>query len=339
MIFFIHFEREKRETMTETRPKTENRLYLFDNLKGILMLLVVFGHFLECCGLTGSLLYRAIYSFHMPLFLFISGFFTSFSLKKLITRLVFPYFLFQSAYLLFSGLVLSPGTFSLQYKRPYWILWYLFALIIYTLLSAVLNFQKALVQLIVTAAFLVLSLAAGFSDKIGYDYSLSRILVFAPFFFAGFYLAKHASFSEKLRTKGAFLLPLLIVFAVCAVLSIVYLHAHPEISARVLYGANPYSVTATGPLERLSAFILAAVWIVLSLFAVPNIRIPILSTVGKNTLSVYLLHVFVQRLFLKYGLLKNLAHPVLFSLLAACLVTALLGQLSFFSFKKKKPLP
>ena len=54
----------------------DNRI---DSLKGFLIVLVVLGHLLrECCDLNGFNLNMTIYiySFHMPLFILISGFFT-----------------------------------------------------------------------------------------------------------------------------------------------------------------------------------------------------------------------------------------------------------------------
>ncbi|MBP3851842.1 MAG: acyltransferase family protein, partial [Erysipelotrichaceae bacterium] len=53
------------------------RDYYFDNLKAVLIFLVILGHFLLPIE-TGPLciLKRWIYSFHMPLFIFVSGYFS-----------------------------------------------------------------------------------------------------------------------------------------------------------------------------------------------------------------------------------------------------------------------
>lgn len=55
----------------------KERNYLFDNLKFLLIVLVVFGHSLEEISLEHNYaIIRAwIYSFHMPVFVFISGYF------------------------------------------------------------------------------------------------------------------------------------------------------------------------------------------------------------------------------------------------------------------------
>ena len=54
------------------------REIIFDNARAILILLVVFGHMLQPYTSGDkylSALYLVIYSFHMPTFLFISGYF------------------------------------------------------------------------------------------------------------------------------------------------------------------------------------------------------------------------------------------------------------------------
>lgn len=61
---------------TITKP---NREYLYDNIRGILILLVVLGHALEYFRLdnkVGEFIYVFIYLFHMPVFIFISGYFS-----------------------------------------------------------------------------------------------------------------------------------------------------------------------------------------------------------------------------------------------------------------------
>lgn len=57
--------------------KTQNRNYLIDNSKGLLIFLVVLGHSLEFIRKdyeVARLLYVFIYEFHMPVFVFISGY-------------------------------------------------------------------------------------------------------------------------------------------------------------------------------------------------------------------------------------------------------------------------
>ncbi|MDI1538643.1 acyltransferase family protein, partial [Staphylococcus aureus] len=77
----------------------KERDYFFDNARAILILLVVFGHMLQPYTSGDkylSALYLVIYSFHMPTFLFISGYFAKnidkpYYLEKISKRLIVPY--------------------------------------------------------------------------------------------------------------------------------------------------------------------------------------------------------------------------------------------------------
>ncbi|KPC98111.1 Acyltransferase family protein [Geobacillus sp. BCO2] len=84
----------------------KERDYYFDNAKCALMLLVVFGHFLRPY-IDGVLwvhsLYTWIFFFHMPAFIFISGYFAKKFhehgyLQKITKKWLIPYVLFQLLY-------------------------------------------------------------------------------------------------------------------------------------------------------------------------------------------------------------------------------------------------
>lgn len=80
-----------------------------DNIKGMLILLVVLGHMLETelgYGMNKSL-YVVLYSFHMPLFVYTTGYFAKFNPGRLVKNLLYPYVVFQTLYLLFEKFVLG----------------------------------------------------------------------------------------------------------------------------------------------------------------------------------------------------------------------------------------
>lgn len=60
------------------QERLHERDVYFDNLKFILILLVVIGHFMEPFNAerTTQAVYQFIYSFHMPLFIFAAGYFS-----------------------------------------------------------------------------------------------------------------------------------------------------------------------------------------------------------------------------------------------------------------------
>ncbi len=88
---------------------TKSRDSYFDNAKFILIFLVVFGHILRSF-INGNEfmlhLYKFIYTFHMPAFILVSGYFAkNFKrkgyVKKLAVKLIIPYLIFQGIYSVF----------------------------------------------------------------------------------------------------------------------------------------------------------------------------------------------------------------------------------------------
>ena len=78
-----------------------------DNMKALMIYLVVFGHMLECFnGTIRWWIYLTIYSFHMPVFAYITGYFSRINPERTIRGILYPYFLYQTLYLvsaIFSG--------------------------------------------------------------------------------------------------------------------------------------------------------------------------------------------------------------------------------------------
>lgn len=85
---------------------SERVLYI-DKLKGFLILLVVIGHIGYANCTTMTVVNDVIYSFHMPLFIFLSGFVVSYiTPRKLIKKLVgylIPFFIIGSLFSLYKS--------------------------------------------------------------------------------------------------------------------------------------------------------------------------------------------------------------------------------------------
>ncbi len=272
------------------------RDYGFDNIKGILIFCVVLGHLLECVGAYLPL-YRIIYLFHMPVFLFVSGFFAKSGVRAVAEK-IWLYGLFQTLYIVWERLV-KPADIPLQYHTPYWILWYLFVLIFYTALIPLYRATSGKKRAVALGISLALSLAAGFSEKIGYTFSLSRFFVFQPYFLLGLY-AKEQPLPPMGNRK------LIFVSAGAAVLSgIAFL---PQASSRLLYGAVCYT-DAKDVLFRLGLAVTAVLWIAVFRGLCDRMKgkIPLLSAVGRYTMPVYLLHGFILRL-MTWGILPAPQH-------------------------------
>ena len=166
------------------------RDYLFDNYKAMLIVLVVIGHFIQPCHENNLLLYTikyVIYAFHMPAFIFISGYFSKKDIpwKKAVQKLLIPYFVFHFMYYFYYTCFLGLDL-PLNVAVPKFTLWYLLALFAWRVITP--YFRK------VPHGFLVsigLGLAFGLIPISMVALSISRIFVLYPYFLAGLYLDRN----------------------------------------------------------------------------------------------------------------------------------------------------
>lgn len=107
----------------------KQRDYLYDNYKAFLIFLVVIGHFIEPAYTNHEFLYTLkwfIFAFHMPAFIFISGYFSKRELpfKDLVCKLAVPYLVYEVIYyLLYTVFLHKPATLDLL--CPKFSLWYI----------------------------------------------------------------------------------------------------------------------------------------------------------------------------------------------------------------------
>lgn len=295
------------------------RHYGYDNMKGILVFLVVFGHFLELCPATlqKNILYLVIYSFHMPAFLFFSGFFAKYHPRRM-GQLAILYGIFQLLYRLFahfalqSGSALEPGGLLFT---PYWLLWYIPVLLNCQLLLPLWTRRGPRQKIGLLALSICIALLCGYCKQIGYALSLSRFLVFLPFFLLGNLAGTHRT--QIACSNGKFLLFL----AVLVSISSLYLCRSGQFTPQMLYGSYSYAI-GYHPGIRLQAMGIATAWIVF-LAALSNTILvrpaPILSYIGSHTLPIYLLHGFVVKCIGKYSPSITIPTALLYSAISVAL--------------------
>ena len=166
-------------------PK-RTRIPYWDNVKFILIFLVVLGHFLysrEDLRLV-KLLTLGIYTFHMPAFAFVSGFlsksWTRENLpKKLpeLARLAIAYVVFNGIFILYAAYVGS----EVNLIYPYYSFWYILALCVWRLTVGYVGSFALGLPLSILAALLV-----GFWGDAGNAFAFGRTIAFYPFFLAGY---------------------------------------------------------------------------------------------------------------------------------------------------------
>ena len=190
-----------------------------DFLKYLLICMVVLGHFIGLyqyrTGIAGGL-YTWIYSFHMPLFVFISGYFSKHineCRRKTIDTLLYPFILFQAINIIYTFFIpYEPLIGNIFY--PYHQNWYLLALFWWRCFIPYRRFFK---KWIVIAFSILLSLSVGFFPEWNGFLGLYKTAYFLPFFVFGIYcdnLTKLLTrlISHKLFWLCIFIVSILVIF-------------------------------------------------------------------------------------------------------------------------------
>lgn len=220
------------------------RDHRYDTMRFILMLLVIVAHQAELFLGGGVLtLYKIIYTFHMPAFIFLTGKFARFDKKRVLRHLCLPYAVFQVLYLCFDAFVLK-GTLKIQFTTPYWILWYLLAIIFMYALIPFLPEKGSPWSFIVLIVVFEAAVLVGFDTTVGYYMTLSRFVVFLPFFLLGYYSDSVAGFIKKRIS---------IKPSLCAVLSLIavsvgeFVIIRGKYPVQLLYGSYSYEACRNTP--------------------------------------------------------------------------------------------
>ena len=252
----------------------------WDNIKGLLMLLTVLAHILyqlQDSYPAANRIVDYIYMFHMPAFVFVSGYFGKSERSAgapAIIRLIFLYFIFNSA----TGLIL--GFDSLL--EPLYSYWYLLALVVWRLSARhIAKFRGISIVLFVIAVF------AGFFSTIDNTLAAARIIAFYPYYMLGYKLPFEKGDSIIGTKYGKRLIRGAAVLAGAGVLAY-FLYGCFNYSDRMLlmYGYEK-NFDALG---RIALIVIACLAVYALVNICPNKKIPLLSMFGRNSLWIFLLH-------------------------------------------------
>lgn len=286
--------------------KTQTRNYLIDNSKGLLIFLVVLGHSLEFIRKdyeVARLLYVFIYEFHMPVFVFISGYLSK-NVEKgrrnAVRNFLTPFLLFNIIWNLITlaGPLFLRGKFTklpneqaFSFFTPGWALWYIFAMFLWKiLLPDLLKFKNIFILSIVAGIFVK------FSGEFGSYMALSRTITFAPFFLAGYY-----SSEEKLKRFRKFTrfniinkVPSILILIIGVLIALIFVN-YSNIADEFFWADRSYSnfniKIFTGILLYIAVYIIGFAFVYVFINLMPENQ-TFLSKIGKNTLSVYFLHTY-----------------------------------------------
>ena len=284
------------------------RVSLLDNARVYLIALVVFTHLFELVlryDQPALSVYRLILLFHMPAFVFVTGYFSRpdlFTPKGLRTLLLLAW-----AFLLVNGLnhlwsVYAEGaTFSVVHiiTQPYFALWFLQAMIWWRVLLPLFSAgtSRRAAVLAICASVLV-AVASGYLLRDGGWLTQSRAFFFLPFYVAGW-----RANQQKWKMPRAWWTRALAVGAFVSVFAALY-WGHAIRNSELLYGRMSFAemghLTATSGLMRVAIYCVSAVLIAAFMQLVPRKKLAF-TVLGLTTLSVYVWHAFGIRLIRFYN--------------------------------------
>lgn len=294
----------------------------FDNAKLLLIFLVVFGHaiqpFIDETASIGAL-YTWIYTFHMPAFILLAGFFAKGSgtlsyVINLAKRLLIPYLIFQSLYTGYYFLIGKNNWLTDHIFYPHWSLWFLVSLFCWHVLLII--YRKIPAYLGLTIA-LTIGIIIGYFDNIEHMFSLSRTFVFFPFFLLGYHMT-----TDHIRLlKSNLCKQISLILLIATAIFIYYL---PEINSDWLLASKSYTslgVDYLGGFARLAVYSTSTLMVASILAWIPERRFAF-THLGERTLYVYLLHGFIIQYFREADLfhVTNILGIIGLALLSAVIV-------------------
>ena len=287
----------------------------FDNLRGILIILVLIGHFGgDNTSFTpdGNLVLQTvelfIYLFHMPLMFFISGLFSKNiekCRKNAFWDLFIPYLLFQIFYAIIQLFYSGNKAYLLNPFYPAPALWYLLALFVFRFF--LMDFIRIKYNLVIAVLISILGICIlGLSHL----FAMNRIFANFIYFLLGYYIEpqkilkiRKSALNHQLIRVLLYVLAFLVSSGIFATLF--FILRSETISFTNLLGLIGRSKNIAdvgigllyGPIISTVGIVLACILSFILIMITPE-RKCYLSVVGQDTLPLYLSHMLIQLLYL-----------------------------------------
>ncbi len=263
-----------------------------DNVKMVLVTLVVVGHAIGLVEATqGShWVYDFIYLWHIPAFVFISGYLSkSFAwdrrrMKSLLYTLAVPYLIFEPALFYYRLTVVDEQVTGPLWLEPHWTMWYLVVLLMWRLATPILKLHWLFLPLSV-----IVSLIGGLWDTEAL--MIPRFLGLLPFFVLGLHLKpRHLKHLDDVWVRLA-AVPMLIGIGIMAV----YTDTWAE-TALLWYDTGYSEIPIDNEIvfqTRLTVMMVGLVGAFAAMSLVPRRSLGWFTTMGTATMVIYLFHGFV----------------------------------------------
>lgn len=302
----------------------------FLNLRFLLIVTVFVANAIEplIFQMTGlHQLFLWILTFHMPLFVLVTGYFAKSSLtgeagRRTLTQIGLQYIIFQSIYSFLDYTVFHVANTHHSFFAPYLLLWFLASHFCWRLISILMSTFSPIQQIILS---LILGVLVGYLPLDGVWLSVSRTFVFLPFFVIGthFNFSTFMELIHRWRQRG-FALVSIGLFIIIGLWGL-------NIPAGWLFGSMTFM--QLGHHEWYAGIFRIALYILQFISAAAFMAwVPMatnrMTDMGRRTLYVFLLHGFIIRLASISGLYPHIqsTEAAILLIVTAISLTILLAQ-------------
>ena len=267
------------------------RIYLWDNLKVMLMMMVVMTHSVNVYQIDGhewiQYFWILIMTYTMPLFMMISGFwYKQRNAKYCLKHYLYPCLVFSVINIVGGAICGAYPEGNIPLKMG-WAMWYIWALFIYNLITPYLLKHIDVNRLLLFS--IIVSFVCGIKFLSNSFLDAQRVVHFYPFYMIGMWLRTKESYiyhaSSKIKSYG------LCIFLLCNIVYAILCYVFPGFC----YGTGfmgSHGLSIIGFTGKWGNFILTLVMSVCVILLMPNKQYSI-TRYGARTMNVYMLHMSI----------------------------------------------
>lgn len=305
----------------------KGRVYFYDNLRFILICFVVLRHFFFRIGAESrsnpelssfdeiASLFMVVLSFLMPLFIFITGYYSKSVFSKTgsfrVSRIInfFVLFVVMDTIILLTTAIVKGhfqnyndfGDYLYRMLDMDSAQWYLFACGIWFLLIPI--FKRVPAKIMIPLSF-VIGIFGGFIKIEDGFLSIVKLYTFLPFFVIGYYITDK-QIKPMLNLKMKFRLLAVLFFVLFFVLTVIYRDSFIHYVKPILEGKNSYYTMYSPKLSHIPPLymepFIRVLWYIgllvssfFFLLLIPRVKL-FFTLFGSRTLSVYIWHSVLVR--------------------------------------------
>lgn len=271
----------------------------WDNLKGILIILVVVVHFMQSGDISSTIDFDIVL-FAMPLFIFVSGLFhKNQNIKERVLSLIIIGIVYNVVLIFIDNLYLG-GPEEILLFRTSKIPWFVFTIAMSTIVTYIVRDCDQIMILIISV---MLGCFACYDASLMEYMSIAKLVSWYPFYYLGYILSprKIATYmdNKKLNMLGYCII---VVYILITILSrngsISILRVSFLFSGNTVYPTESVIWIAV----KLSYYI-AVIFISVALMCiVPTKKIFVLSTIGERTMQIYFWHIIARSFIYATGI-------------------------------------